>query len=311
MMCAISGRAGALAVRLAAALVAAAAFAAPGDASAAGRVETSVAFDSPALGHAIPAAVYRPDPEHAAEGARLPVLYLFHGLGGRESDWVGAGDIAATLDREIAAGRVQPLIVVMPMAGDSWYVDDPAGKSRMATAFTTDLVAAVDARYPTAACRQARATGGLSMGGYGALLYAFDRPDLYGAAISLSGSIFAPIPEGAPLRPGPPVTVFGAAFGEPFDRERFNAWTLFPKVATVAAQVERPAVFLTAGDDDFLSLVDGTVRLHIALKRAGMDSELRIQDGRHDWANWKAAVVPALAWLSARLDPSCGTENGQ
>ncbi len=278
---------------------------------AGGHVETGVAFDSPALGHAIPAAVYLPEGAGEPDGPRLPVLYLFHGLGGRESDWVGAGDIAATLDREFAAGRVRPMIVVMPMAGDSWYVDDPAGESRMATAFTTDLVAAVDARYPTAACRAARATGGLSMGGYGALLYAFDRPDLYAAAISLSGSIFSPIPEGAPMRPGPPVTVFGAAFGEPFDRERFNAWTLFPKVPTVAAAATPPAVFLTAGDDDFLSLVDGTVRLHLALKRAGMDSELRVFDGRHDWANWKAAIVPALGWLSARLDPSCAAEAGK
>jgi S-formylglutathione hydrolase FrmB len=275
-------------------------------AAAGGRVETAVAFDSPALGHAIPASVYVPEGAGAPGGPRLPVLYLFHGLGGRESDWVGAGDIATTLDREIAAGRVRPMIVVMPMAGDSWYVDDPAGRNRMATALTTDLVAAVDARYPTAACRAARATGGLSMGGYGALLYAFDQPDLYAAAISLSGSIFAPIPEGAPMRPGPPVTVFGAAFGEPFDRERFNAWTLFPKVAAVAAATPPPAVFLTAGDDDFLSLVDGTVRLHLALKRAGMDSELRVFDGRHDWANWKAAIVPALGWLSARLDATCG-----
>lgn len=280
-------------------------------AAAGGRVETGVTFDSPALGHAIPASVYLPEGSGTAGGPRLPVLYLFHGLGGRESDWVGAGDIAATLDREIAAGRVRPMIVVMPMAGDSWYVDDPAGRSRMATALTTDLVAAVDARYPTAACRAARATGGLSMGGYGALLYAFDRPDLYAAAISLSGSIFSPIPEGAPMRPGPPVTVFGAAFGEPFDRERFNAWTLFPKVPTVAAATPPPAVFLTAGDDDFLSLVDGTVRLHLALKRAGMDSELRVFDGRHDWANWKAAIVPALGWLSARLDPTCAAEAGK
>lgn len=278
---------------------------------AGGRVETGVAFDSPALGHPIAASVYLPEAADAADGPRLPVLYLFHGLGGRESDWVGAGDIAATLDREIAAGRVRPMIVVMPMAGDSWYVDDPAGRSRMATALTTDLVAAVDARYPTAACRAGRATGGLSMGGYGALLYAFDRPDLYAAAISLSGSIFSPIPEGAPLRPGPPVTVFGAVFGEPFDRDRFNDWTLFAKVATVAAAATPPAVFLTAGDDDFLSLVDGTVRLHLALKRAGMESELRVFDGRHDWANWKTAIVPALDWLSPRLDPTCGAGAGK
>jgi enterochelin esterase family protein len=277
---------------------------------AGGRVETGVALPSPTLGHPIVASVYLPEGAGTTDTPRLPVLYLFHGLGGRESDWVGAGDIAATLDREIAAGRVRPMIVVMPMAGDTWYVDDPAGAHPMETAFTTDLVAAVDARYRTAACRTGRATGGLSMGGYGALLYAFDRPDLYSAAISLSGSIFSPIPEGAPMRPGPPVTVFGAAFGEPFDRDRFNAATLFPKVPVVAAAPARPAVFLTAGDDDFLTLVEGTVRLHLALKRAGMDSEMRIFDGRHDWANWKAAIVPALAWLSPRLDPTCGAEAG-
>ena len=280
-------------------------------AEAAGTVERGLSAESPSLGRPIPYSLYRPAAA-PVEGARWPVLYLFHGLGGGDGDWLAGGDIAATLDREIAAGRLQPMMVVMPMAGDSWYVDDPAGKARMASAIAGDLVTAIDARYPTAACREGRATGGLSMGGYGALLYAFDHPDRYAAAISLSGSIFPEIgadprpAEIARLDPGPPVRVFGAAFGEPFDPARFDEWTLFRRVPAVARAPAPPAVWLEAGDDDFPALLDGTVRLHLRLRAAGLDSELRVEDGGHDWGNWRRAIVPALAWLSPKLDATCG-----
>src|SRR5439155_1609994 len=125
-------------------------------------------------------------------GRRWPVLYLFHGLNGTERDWAEAGRAKETLDRLIEARRIEPLLVVMPMAGNGWYVDnpDPGGAGRLAEAFAGDLVDHVDASLPTAACRAARGAGGLSMGGYGALLYAMDHPDRYAAAFSLSGSVF-------------------------------------------------------------------------------------------------------------------------
>src|SRR3954466_8592385 len=153
-----------------------------------GEVTFGLQAPSGALGRTIPYTLYRPS---ARPELRLPVLYLFHGAGGTERDWVEMGRAKETLDRLIESGRIKPLLVVMPMAGNSWYVDnpDPGGAGPMAQALTRDLVAHVEGAYPTLGCREARAVGGLSMGGYGALLYAMDNPGRYVAAFSLSGSV--------------------------------------------------------------------------------------------------------------------------
>jgi len=275
-------------------------------AQAGGLVDADLAAPSPVLGRPIPYAVYRPAAA-PPPGERWPVLYLLHGLRGGETDWLKQGNLAAILDAETMGGRVRPLLVVMPMAESTWYVDnpDPGGAGAVARALTTDLIAAVEARYPAAGCRASRAIGGLSMGGYGALLYAFDRPDLYAAAISLSGSIFREMPEDEAARAARPVHMFGPVFGTPFDWRRFNAWNLYPRIPRLAAAPQRPALWLAAGDEDYRAILDGTRLLHQRLVTAGLDAQLSIEAGRHDWGLWSSGIVPALAWLSPRLDPAC------
>jgi enterochelin esterase family protein len=210
----------------------------------------------------------------------------------------------------MATGAMPPAIVVMPMAGRSWYVDDARsnGYGPMARALTTDFIAAIDARFPTVACRAARAIGGLSMGGYGAVLYAFERPDLFAAAFSLSGSLFTEVPPLMLARRrerGERGELFGGVYGEPFDNARFQAWTVFARLDRLVAAAQRPALWLAAGDDDFPSILSGTVRLHQELKRRGIASTLRIDDASHDWTYWRAAADAALSWLSPRLASSC------
>jgi S-formylglutathione hydrolase FrmB len=171
--------------------------------ASAGEVVFDLKAPSPVLGREITYTLYRPD-SAPAEDSPLPVLYLFHGLDGSARDWVELGRARETLDRLIAEKRLKPLLVVMPMAGNGWYVDnpDPGGMGALAKALTQDLVTHVERTHPALSCRSGRATGGLSMGGYGALLYAMDHPDRYAAAFSLSGALFQPMPERR--RPGEP-----------------------------------------------------------------------------------------------------------
>ncbi|HEX8164457.1 MAG TPA: alpha/beta hydrolase family protein [Beijerinckiaceae bacterium] len=262
--------------------------------------------ESPALGHDIPYALYRPSPVPPA-GARWPVLYLLHGLGDSERTWIDLGRAAETFDRLIAAGRLKPLLVVMPMARDSWYVDnpDPSGHGLVEQALTRDLVGHVDRAYPTAACRAGRALGGLSMGGYGALLYAMDNPRRYGSAFSLSGSIFQPMPEDEAARARRPTHMFRGAYGDPFDPRRFNASNLFPRLPAYIADPERPALYLAVGADDFPRLKEGNLAFHRALSEAGIETPFRIDPGGHTWDLWTAQLGPALEWLDRRLSPSC------
>ena len=159
-----------------------------------GQLRQDVLFDSPILGRKIRAAVYLPaalvDGKEAQP--RVPVIYLLHGLGDNHTAWPRLGRIKPTLDRLIASGDLQPVIVVMPDAASSWYVNDvrPDGYGRVFDAFRSDLITAVDARYPAVACSRGRAIGGLSMGGYGALLLGIAQPHLFAAIFSLSGAVF-------------------------------------------------------------------------------------------------------------------------
>ncbi len=57
--------------------------------------------------------VYTP-PDYMTSNARYPVLYLLHGGGGDEDQWINLGRANVIMDNLIAAGKVKPMIVVMP-----------------------------------------------------------------------------------------------------------------------------------------------------------------------------------------------------
>lgn len=280
--------------------------AADAQAQLAGVVERDQTTDSPALGRPLVYNVYRPAAEPAA-GRRWPTLYLLEGRPA-EADWLDQGFVYEVIDQAVAEGLIPPTLLVIPVTPYSWYVDnpDPGGQGMMRTAILQDLAPAIDARYPTAACREGRAIAGVSMGGYGALLYALDRPDAFVAAASFSGAIAPPIDSHDLPRLKRADAFYDGAFGRPLDRDRFNAWNLFTRVRARPAGAEpAPAILLAAGDRDRSGLLQSTVRFHAALLRAGFDSSLRIGPGAHDWPTWRAHLADALRWLGPKLATSC------
>lgn len=282
---------------------------------AAGQVITNLEMPSARLGRAIPFAVYLPPAvaktmqvaASATQGRRWPVLYLLHGHGDNETAWLKLGGIRASLDRLIAEKALPPLIVVMPMGGNSWYVDDARadGYGPVFSAITEDLVDGIDARYPTLKCRAGRAIGGLSMGGFGAALAGVTHPRRFQAVISLSGSLFDPVRHEYFKRHRLLARIYGGVFGEPISYERYRAWNVFTRLEAVPPGGALPAFWLAAGDNDFPSILRGTVHLHLRLDARGADTELRVTSDGHDWRNWRRAIVPALTWLGPRLGSAC------
>ncbi len=120
------------------------------------------------------------DPANA--GRRYPVLLLLHGASGDSDDWIEQTDI-----EELTAD--DDLIVVMPDGGaGGFYTDWPDGPQWESFHIRT-LLPHIDATFRTDARRQARAIGGLSMGGYGTMHYATRYPDLFVAAAPMSGAV--------------------------------------------------------------------------------------------------------------------------
>ena len=282
-----------------------------------GHVLTDLEMPSASLGRSIPYAAYLPrgaaaraEPGTAnAAGDRLwPVLYLLHGHGDTETAWLKLGRIKATLDRLIAANAVQPLIVIMPMGDNSWYVNDARarGYGPVFTAITEDLVNGVDARYPTTLkCRAGRAIGGLSMGGFGAVLAGVTHPQRFRAVISLSGSLFDPLRHEYFKRHRILSRIYSGVFGEPISYQRYRAWNVFTRLAAIPPSRPLPSFWLAAGDNDFPSILRGTVRLHLRLGARNADSASRVTNDGHNWRNWQRAIAPALSWLGPKLSSDC------
>ncbi|HDQ45943.1 MAG TPA: esterase, partial [bacterium] len=76
-----------------------------------GKIDT-VRYASGTVGTTRKAVIYTP-PEFS-ETNKYPVLYLLHGIGGDEKEWLNGGDPQVILDNLYAEYQIKPMIVVMP-----------------------------------------------------------------------------------------------------------------------------------------------------------------------------------------------------
>lgn len=265
----------------------------------AGTLKERQSFQSDALDQKINYTIYLPDGYNSDERS-YPVVYLLHGYGGDDADWVRYGDIGFTADRLMAKNAVPPMIIVMPDGGNSWYVNAEGEGSRYEDA-VMELVEHVDKTYHTIPERASRAIGGLSMGGYGAAHLAFKHPDTFAAVTVMSGALYEGVPPESILPGLDRETLFEGTFGTPFSPQAWQANNPFTLVKQITPD-EAPAVYLTVGDDDVFSFYEGTLRLYEALKQAEIPAELRITDGEHSWNVWSDAVEGALLFITGAFE---------
>lgn len=226
---------------------------------------------------------------YETSGLNYPVLYLLHGNGGNANDWAVQGHIQATTDALVASGEIPPTIIVMPAAGTTWYVDR---KERMESAFFNDLMPAVESKYRTINARNGRLVAGLSMGGYGALRFAFLRPDLFQAAALLSPAIYDPVvPETSSARR---VGVFGENTFDPAVWTALNYPSLWDKFLEKKISVP---MYINSGDDDDFNIEMEATRLYERLRAAKQPAELRIVNGAHVWSVWESTIGDAMKYM--------------
>lgn len=219
-----------------------------------------------------------------------PVLYLLHGLYGDYTNW-------DTLTRLENYTRTLPLIVVMPDAGNSWYVNSatvPADKFE--DFLTADVIPAIGHKFRVLAGRNDRALAGLSMGGYGALKYGLKHPDLFSLVGSFSGALNAPLdlaqrePKFAPY--------LDAAYG-PANSATRTANDVF-RLAAAADPSSAPYLYLDCGTSDPWFIP--TNRAFVALLRDhNFAYEYHETPGAHDWQYWDRRLPVFLQLLRERV----------
>ena len=117
---------------------------------------------------------------------RYPTLYLLHGLYGDFQNWSSKTNLATWAEN-------LELVIAMPDAGDSWYVNSATNESdRFEDYIVRDFVAEVDANFRTIPERRARAIAGLSMGGYAAMNFSLKHTQLFSFVGAISAALDAP-----------------------------------------------------------------------------------------------------------------------
>ncbi len=264
-------------------------------------------FPSPALGTPLHYWIYLP-PDYEATKGPLPVGYLLHGAKGEGADWVHAGHIREVADEMIAAGQIAPMILVMPDAENSWYVNSRAegGAGDYETAIGQDIAAWIESRYKASTLRSGRAIAGISMGGFGAFRLAMMHPDRYVAAASLSGAFWSQMtPE---IAKNPRVErIFASAFPAPIDVEKFIRSEPQTLAAGLKGMPNPPAFYITFGRQDLGGVMTEGPKLYEQLREIGVPVRVTSGDGGHEWEFWGSALPGMLAFFSETFNRPAAT----
>jgi S-formylglutathione hydrolase FrmB len=222
-----------------------------------------------------------------------PVLYLLHGWHGDYKNWTTLTDLTHYAEN-------LPIIIVMPDANDSWYVNSATvQQDKFEQYIIRDLIAEVDQHWRTLRSPHRRAIAGLSMGGYGAVKFALKYPGTFAIAGSISGAFNATESELAASRTdlGPSLD---AAFGAPNSTVRAEN-DVFDAAAR-AVPATTPYLYLDCGTRD-VSFVQSNRKLVSNLSQRNLAYEYHETPGAHTWEYWDMRLPNMLAAVVKKIVP--------
>ena len=242
---------------------------------AAGRID-SISYPSKTVGTVRKALVYTP-PGYSKK-KKYPVLYLLHGIGGTEKEWLNGGHPQVILDNLYAEGKLKPMLVVMPngramkddrAVGNIYDKEKVAAFANFEQDLLTDLIPYVEKHYPALTNRENRALAGLSMGGGQSLNFGLGNLDKFAWVGGFSSAPNTKLPE-----------------------------QLVPDPAKARQQLK--LLWISCGDAD--GLVPISQRTHQYLYERGVPHVYYLEAGGHDFKVWKNGLYMFSQFLFKPVD---------
>ena len=243
--------------------------------------------------------IYLPSDYNTSERS-YPVTYLLHGHGDADDGWIQFGEINRLADKAIADGTIPPMIIVTPDGFKSYYINAADGSLSYEDFFIKELIPHIEKTYKVKSEKRYRGIAGLSMGGYGALIYALKYPKLFAAAAPLSAvvwndsdiSLVADNMYNSLFATADKKNVIGI--------DRINsAWLQNSPLRLIETksieELSSVKYWIDCGDDDYLSV--GNANLHIAMTNKKVPHEFRVRDGAHNWTYWRTGIIEALSFI--------------
>lgn len=229
--------------------------------------------------------VYLPDGYDASPktGKKYPVLYFLHGLGDNEQTLFNSGGWTL-LDDLRHQHKMGDFLIAAPDGRRTFYINSADGKVRYSDFFLREFVPHIEKAYRVLGTRAGRAISGISMGGYGALRFAFANPEMFSAVSAQSAALITESPQqlDAAAGSGAPLTkVLGAVFGDPIDAAHWSANDPFVLAKKNVAGIRRLAIYFNCGQDDNYGFEKGAAKLDRELRAEGVKHEYHPYPGDH------------------------------
>jgi len=242
-----------------------------------GKIDT-IRYPSKTVGTIRRALIYTP-PNYSKK-KKYPVLYLLHGIGGDEKEWLNGGHPQIILDNLYGENKIEPMIVVMPN-GRAMKDDRAVGNmfdSAKVQAFATfeqdllnDLIPYIEKTFPVISHPDSRAIAGLSMGGGQSLNFGLGNLDKFAWIGGFSSAPNTKRPE--QLLPNPD-----------------------------EAKKKIKLLWISCGDAD--GLITFSKRTHDYLYQKSVPHVYYIEPGGHDFKVWKNGLYMFSQFLFKPVDVS-------
>jgi len=257
-----------------------------GSAAAQSRIDCS-ALNSRILKQVVHYCVYLPAGYDGGATQRLPrrypVLYFLHGLGDNEQTLFNSGGWTL-LDDLRSQHKMGDFLIVCPEGRRSFYINAADGSVLYNDFFLQDFIPQIESKYRILQGRAGRAISGISMGGYGALRFAFAHPELFSAVSAQSAALITESPQAldSASRAGAPLAgVLGAVFGNPINLPHWNENSPFVLARRKATPLRKTAIYFNCGHDDNYGFEKGAAALHEELQKEGVTHEYHAYAGDH------------------------------
>lgn len=229
-----------------------------------------------------------------------PVLYFLHGLGDNEQTLFNSGGWTL-LDDLRNQHKMGDFLIVSPEGRRSFYVNSADGTVRYSDFFQQEFIPQIEAKYRIRVGRAGRAISGVSMGGYGALRFAFAHPELFSAVSAQSAALITESPQqlDTATQTGVPVlSVLGPVFGKPIDVAHWNENSPFVLARKNVEGLRKLAIYFNCGQNDDYGFEKGAEALHQELVKEHVKHEYHPYPGDHSVSYFLAHFAEVMEFHS-------------
>ena len=277
----------------------------PGIAQAQGRIDCN-AINSRVLKQVVhycvmlPAGYDAPGTDHSA--LRYPVLYFLHGLGDNEQGLFKSGGWGLIEDLR-QQRKIGDFLIVAPEGDRSFYINSADDKLRYSDFFLREFMPFIESKYRVQRERKDRGISGISMGGYGALRFAFAHPELFGSVSAQSAALESPRQLNAAMQSGPRAArLLGSVFGDPIDIGHWKQNDPLQLAKTNRSALAHLAIYFNCGNEDDFGFDEGATALDRELRQENIKHEFHLYPGNHSAQYFLSHLGEAMEFHSRIFD---------